>query len=66
MNDFSIEAPTNVVTITITTVTVYINSMLFDYICRHKANAITPLTIPEYQQTFSYFPFSGNCFFDTL
>ncbi len=66
MNDFNIEAPMIVVTITITTVTVSINSMFLDSICRQSANAITPLTMPEYQQTFSYLLFSGNCFFDIL
>lgn len=40
-----------------------IKSSLDDYIWSASANAITPLTNPEYQQTFSYLPFRGNvCF----
>ena len=51
-----------VVAITMTNATVIINFLFFSFICKHIAKAMTPLTIPEYQQTFSSFEFIGKGF----
>ncbi len=61
MNGFNKDEPTIVVTITITTDTVWIKPTFLDYICKARANAITPknkikklpLTRPEYQHILS-------------
>lgn len=60
---FNNNAPPKVVNITITAVIVIMKSLCFVYICKHNANAITPLTIPEYQHIFNSFEFKGNGFF---
>lgn len=49
-----------VVAITITNATVMINFLFLLLIVKHKANAITPLTWPEYQHTFSSFDVIGK------
>lgn len=59
---FKNDDPTIVVIITIIKANVLIKSTLLPVICKHNAKAIAPLTIPEYQQTFNYFPFSGKFF----
>ena len=59
-NDFSIEEPTIVVNITTINAKVLIKSSFYPYICKHKAKAITPLTMPEYQHTFNYLLFKGK------
>ena len=51
-----------VVIITITNAKQSIYLVSVDLICRHKANAITPRTIPEYQQTFNYLESRGHFF----
>lgn len=64
--DWSMVEPTTVVIITITKVTSTIKFPLFYFgMFKHRANAITPLIIPEYQQIFSYFPVSTNGFLRT-
>lgn len=62
-NFFKKDDPNIVVIITTMSAIVLMKSILGPFIWRHKANAITPLTIPEYQQIFSYFEFNGNVFF---
>lgn len=37
-------------------------STFYPVICKHKAKAITPRTIPEYQHIFNYFEFKGKGF----
>jgi len=44
--------PNNVVTITMTNATVIMNFLCCVSICKQRANAMTPLTMPEYQQIY--------------
>lgn len=58
--------PIKVVTITITNAIVIMNFLCWVPICRQRANAITPRTIPENQQIFNSLSVSRNYFPSSL